>query len=59
MELNQKEIILLKHNHIMEYDWGSPDPNCLINQLRNEPHPKYAELWMGTHPKGASKIDEK
>lgn len=51
-----KGIKMLKHNHIMNYDWGSSDPNCLISLLRQEKHEKYAELWMGTHPKGPSKI---
>jgi hypothetical protein len=31
-------IVMLRHNHVMSYDWGSSDPNCLINQLRNEKH---------------------
>lgn len=42
----------------MSYDWGSSDPNCLIHQLRPEQHNRYAELWMGTHPKGCSKLNE-
>lgn len=50
------DIVKLGYNHIMSYDWGSSDHNCLINQLRHEEHNRYAELWMGTHPKGCSKL---
>lgn len=40
----------------MEYDWGSSDPNCLIAALTGKQATRYAELWMGTHPRGPSKV---
>lgn len=30
----EAKCVLLPFNQIMEYDWGSPDPNCLIAELR-------------------------
>ena len=56
MEIAQPDLVLLPINSIMEYEWGSPSQDCLIHQLRQEQHNKYAELWMGTHHKGPSKL---
>ena len=41
----------------MEYDWGSNDPKCFINQLRQQESKRYAELWMGTHKNGPSMLN--
>jgi mannose-6-phosphate isomerase len=50
-----KRIALLK-NPVQEYAWGS---KTFLPELLGEPSPSAsprAELWMGVHPKGISKI---
>jgi mannose-6-phosphate isomerase len=50
-----KRIALLK-NPVQEYAWGS---RTFIPELMGEPSPSAspkAELWMGVHPKGISKV---
>jgi mannose-6-phosphate isomerase len=44
-------------NPIKHYDWGSPE---WIPQLLGEANPQglpWAELWMGVHPEGPSRIE--
>jgi mannose-6-phosphate isomerase len=50
-----KRIALLK-NPVQEYTWGS---RTFIPELLGEPSPSatpMAEMWMGVHPKGISKV---
>jgi mannose-6-phosphate isomerase len=50
-----ERIVLLK-NPVQEYAWGS---KTFIPELLGEPSPSTsprAELWMGVHPKGTSKV---
>ena len=44
------------HNTSRDYDWGSPDdiPRFLREPADDRP---MAEVWMGTHPLGASTVD--
>jgi mannose-6-phosphate isomerase len=54
-EATLKRIALLK-NPVQEYAWGS---RTFIPELLGEPCPSEsprAELWMGIHPKGISKV---
>ncbi len=42
---------------VQEYPWGSPR---FIPQLMGDPNPRgipKAELWMGTHPRGPSRVE--
>jgi mannose-6-phosphate isomerase len=41
-------------NEIMHYDWGSADYIPELLGIRNADGKPYAELWMGTHPRGPS-----
>ena len=41
-------------NEIMRYDWGSPDFIPELLGIKNPDGKPYAELWMGTHPRGPS-----
>jgi mannose-6-phosphate isomerase len=48
----------LKHNSVKNYDWGSHNPECYVCKLsKTKPNPTAAELWMGTHPKGESQLE--
>ena len=42
------------HNEIMRYDWGSADYIPELLGIKNPDGKPYAELWMGTHPRGPS-----
>ena len=41
-------------NEIMRYDWGSPGFIPELLGIKNPDGKPYAELWMGTHPRGPS-----
>lgn len=46
-------------NTIQHYDWGKRNEHALIANLlgmNTEQDKPYAELWMGTHPKGPSQL---
>ncbi|MDR2444581.1 MAG: mannose-6-phosphate isomerase, class I [Spirochaetaceae bacterium] len=43
-------------NEIMHYDWGSADYIPELLGLKNPDGKPYAELWMGTHPRGPSLV---
>ncbi|MDR0663526.1 MAG: mannose-6-phosphate isomerase, class I [Spirochaetaceae bacterium] len=43
------------HNKIMRYDWGSTRYIPEFLGAENRDSKPYAELWMGTHPKGESR----
>lgn len=58
MQGAKRDLVLLKFNQIMEYDWGCSSHDSLIGQFSKGEHKRYAELWMGTHPKGMSKVGE-
>ena len=50
----------LTQNSVKNYDWGSTDPDCYVCQLSATlPSPTAAELWMGMHPKGESRLSNK
>ncbi|HDR04639.1 MAG TPA: mannose-6-phosphate isomerase, class I [Candidatus Marinimicrobia bacterium] len=47
-------------NTIQHYEWGSRDGEAYISQFMDIPAEKgkpYAELWMGAHPNGSSRIN--
>jgi len=43
---------------VQKYAWGKPAADSLVAQLTGatESNENYAELWMGTHPKGPSSL---
>lgn len=49
---------------VQNYDWGKKGLNSIVARLLKEAYPEtdiiddkcYAELWMGTHPNGPSRI---
>jgi mannose-6-phosphate isomerase len=49
---------------IQQYDWGKHGIDSVVGQLKKKSDDTisligpYAELWMGTHPSGPSKIKE-
>jgi mannose-6-phosphate isomerase len=43
-------------NSIKHYEWGSPEWIPELLDAPNEDHIPWAELWMGVHPEGPSKI---
>ena len=55
-EKSGKEEIFRLENIVKFHDWGSPDliPNLLGKE--NESKTPWAELWMGVHPEGPSRI---
>ena len=58
----QKQSIYKLIYHAQNYDWGQMAKNSLVaaalrkNNLPVDENKKYAELWMGTHINGPSKI---
>ena len=58
----QKQSIYKLIYHAQNYDWGQIAKNSLVaaalrkNNLPVDENKKYAELWMGTHINGPSKI---
>jgi mannose-6-phosphate isomerase len=50
-------IVKLK-NTVKNYDWGSPQWIPDLLGQRNISRIPWAELWMGVHPEGISRIDE-
>ena len=43
-------------NEIKHYAWGSPDMIPVLTGKANPEKEPWAELWMGTHPGGPSKV---
>jgi mannose-6-phosphate isomerase len=43
-------------NTIKHYDWGSPDRIPQLLRRPNDGAEPWAELWMGVHPEGPSKL---
>ena len=49
---------------IQQYDWGKHGYDSVVGKLKKKSDDTinligpYAELWMGTHPSGPSKIKE-
>ena len=51
-----KKHIYKLHNVIKDYDWGSKDWIPELINMKNDKNIPCAELWMGVHPEGPSKI---
>lgn len=50
-------IPLLMRNPIQEYDWGSRDALTRLFGIPNPDRKPQAELWMGAHPNGCSRVE--
>ncbi|UPQ86896.1 mannose-6-phosphate isomerase, class I [Vibrio sinaloensis] len=46
-------------NVIQTYDWGSLTSLNEMFNIENPQHSPQAEMWMGTHPRGCSKVADK
>jgi len=47
----------LMHNPLQHYDWGSHDAMTRLFGLPNPDAQPQAELWMGAHPNGCSRLE--
>lgn len=47
----------LMNNPIQHYDWGSHDALTRLFDIPNPEQQPQAELWMGAHPNGCSRVD--